>query len=156
VLDLLREMCKNPVTARAWRGTVSDIFSDNRFFNSPPSISAKWKPIVHALIASDKERFPELIRSYCLVLELRLAQITCRENIHCILSKHLYESRTGITKSSIKSSTSLLRYPCWREECISYTITCYTRKASGDTQGKCWRNCAQRGNLESAHVLYMC
>ncbi|KAL8286531.1 hypothetical protein RQP46_004548 [Phenoliferia psychrophenolica] len=60
VFDLLTEMAKNPATLKAWRTQVGDAFSDNRFFNAPPSSHAKWKPLVQALMASDKERLVEL------------------------------------------------------------------------------------------------
>ncbi|KAK4333987.1 Protein dopey [Rhodotorula toruloides] len=61
ILALLEEMTKNPQTLKAWRSLVSDAFSDNRFFNAPPSAHSRWKPLVQALMASDKERLPELI-----------------------------------------------------------------------------------------------
>ncbi|BGP07694.1 Protein dopey-1 [Rhodotorula toruloides] len=61
ILGLLEEMTKNPQTLKAWRSLVSDAFSDNRFFNAPPSAHSRWKSLVQALMASDKERLPELI-----------------------------------------------------------------------------------------------
>ncbi|GAA6000168.1 hypothetical protein JCM10207_007887 [Rhodosporidiobolus poonsookiae] len=60
VFALLREMSKNPQTVKAWRSVVSDAFADNRFFNASPAMSERWKPLVQALMASDKERLPEL------------------------------------------------------------------------------------------------
>lgn len=63
MFDLLTEMAQNPVTVKAWRAQVSDAFSDNRFFNAPPSSHAKWKPLIQALMASDKERLVELTGS---------------------------------------------------------------------------------------------
>ncbi|KAK4703671.1 hypothetical protein P7C70_g2546, partial [Phenoliferia sp. Uapishka_3] len=60
VFDLLTEMAKNPATLKSWKAPVSDAFSDNRFFNAPPSSHEKWKPLVQALMASDKERLVEL------------------------------------------------------------------------------------------------
>lgn len=53
-------MARNPQTTKAWRSQVSDAFADNRFFNAPPSIHPKWKPLIQALMASDKERLIEL------------------------------------------------------------------------------------------------
>ncbi|BGP31712.1 hypothetical protein JCM10296v2_003486 [Rhodotorula toruloides] len=61
ILGLLEEMTKNPQTLKAWRSLVSDAFSDNRFFNALPSAHSRWKPLVQALMASDKERLPDLI-----------------------------------------------------------------------------------------------
>ncbi|KAM0754971.1 hypothetical protein T439DRAFT_284317 [Meredithblackwellia eburnea MCA 4105] len=60
VFDLLTEMAKNPATLKAWKTQVSDVFSDNRFFNATPACHEKWKPLVQALMASDKERLVEL------------------------------------------------------------------------------------------------
>ncbi|KAI5481667.1 cellular morphogenesis-related protein [Pseudohyphozyma bogoriensis] len=60
VFELLTEMAKNPLTLKAWRTQVSDAFGDNRFFNAPPSSHARWKPLIQALMASDKERLVEL------------------------------------------------------------------------------------------------
>ncbi|GEM07562.1 cellular morphogenesis-related protein [Rhodotorula toruloides] len=61
ILALLEEMTKNPLARKAWRSLVSDAFADNRFFNASPSANSRWKPLVQALMASDKERLPELI-----------------------------------------------------------------------------------------------
>ncbi|BGP14202.1 hypothetical protein JCM10213v2_002145 [Rhodosporidiobolus nylandii] len=60
VFALLHEMAKNPQTLKAWRAVVLDAFSDNRFFNAPPSVHEQWKPLVRALATSDKERIGEL------------------------------------------------------------------------------------------------
>ncbi|GAA6052531.1 hypothetical protein JCM3770_003812, partial [Rhodotorula araucariae] len=59
IFALLHEMTKNPQTVKAWRSLVSDAFGDNRFFNAPPSANTSWKPLVQALMLSDKERFAE-------------------------------------------------------------------------------------------------
>lgn len=60
VFELLSEMVKNPQTIKAWRAQVGDAFADNRFFNAPPSVNERWKPLIQALMASDKERLVEL------------------------------------------------------------------------------------------------
>merc|ERR1719487_1836280 len=60
IFALLHEMTKNPQTLKAWRSLVSDAFSDNRFFNAPPSANVDWRPLVQALMQSDKERFADL------------------------------------------------------------------------------------------------
>ncbi|CEQ42798.1 SPOSA6832_04666 [Sporobolomyces salmonicolor] len=60
VFELLQEMAKNPQTVKAWRSTVADAFADNRFFNAPPSLNVQWKPLIQALMSSDKERLPDL------------------------------------------------------------------------------------------------
>lgn len=61
VLLLLGELTKVPAAFKAWRATVLEVFSDNRFFSGPPSTAAAWRPIVQALLASDKERFADMI-----------------------------------------------------------------------------------------------
>ncbi|GAA5963888.1 hypothetical protein JCM21900_003967 [Sporobolomyces salmonicolor] len=60
IFELLQEMAKNPQTVKAWRSTVADAFADNRFFNAPPSLNVQWKPLIQALMSSDKERLPDL------------------------------------------------------------------------------------------------
>ncbi|GAA5872796.1 hypothetical protein JCM8547_005705, partial [Rhodosporidiobolus lusitaniae] len=60
VFKLLHEMTKNPQALKAWRSVVVDAFSDNRFFNAPPSVHERWKPLINAVMASDKERLGEL------------------------------------------------------------------------------------------------
>ncbi|GAA5902657.1 hypothetical protein JCM8208_007031 [Rhodotorula glutinis] len=60
IFALLHEMTRNPQTLKAWRSLVGDAFSDNRFFNAPPSANVDWKPLVQALMQSDKERFADL------------------------------------------------------------------------------------------------
>lgn len=54
-------MAQQPANIKAWRTQVAEMFADNRFFNSPPSSHTKWKPLIQALMASDKERVVELI-----------------------------------------------------------------------------------------------
>lgn len=64
-------MTRNPQTLKAWRSLVGDAFSDNRFFNAPPSANVDWKPLVQALMQSDKERFADLSCASSLPLPLR-------------------------------------------------------------------------------------
>ncbi|KAF8588312.1 hypothetical protein K439DRAFT_1629769 [Ramaria rubella] len=61
ILETLRELAKIPPGAKAWRAPVSDAFSDNRFFNSTPEMSEKWRPIIRAFLDSDRQALPELI-----------------------------------------------------------------------------------------------
>jgi len=61
IFELLHAMVKTAQAAKAWRSTVSDAFADNRFFNAAPASNAQWKPLVSALMTSDKERLPDLI-----------------------------------------------------------------------------------------------
>lgn len=66
VFELLIEMVKNPASLKAWRTPVQDAFSDNRFFNALPAAHEKWKPLIQALMSSDKERLVELTGSFSL------------------------------------------------------------------------------------------
>lgn len=60
-VTLLEEMAKIPAAAKAWRPPLADAFNDNRFFRITPAESEPWKPLVCALMDSDKERFTDLI-----------------------------------------------------------------------------------------------
>lgn len=53
-------MARYPTNLKAWKTQVGEIFADNRFFNSSPSSHPNWKPLIQALMTSDKERFVEL------------------------------------------------------------------------------------------------
>lgn len=61
MLNLLREMTKIPVAVKSWRLLVGDAYNDNRFFKMRPEESAQWKPLVCALMDSDKERLGDLL-----------------------------------------------------------------------------------------------
>lgn len=60
-VTLLQEMAKIPAAAKAWRMPLAEAFNDNRFFKITPPESEPWKPLVCALMDSDRERFTELI-----------------------------------------------------------------------------------------------
>lgn len=61
VLATLTEVVKLPGTIKSWRTAVADVFQDARFFTMPPWSAERWRPIVLALMTSDKERLLELI-----------------------------------------------------------------------------------------------
>ena len=69
-------MVKNPATVKAWRAQIGDTFLDNRFFNAPPSSHTSWKPLIQALMASDKERLVELTGQSFSTCEKRLELIS--------------------------------------------------------------------------------
>lgn len=58
---LLVELTRSPAALKSWRGQVADAFADHRFFAGPPSMSRRWRPIILAFMAADKERFLDLI-----------------------------------------------------------------------------------------------
>jgi hypothetical protein len=60
-VDLLIAVTRAPGSIKAWRSPALDMFYDHRFFASPPQAARKWKPVIHALVTSDKERFVDLI-----------------------------------------------------------------------------------------------
>lgn len=61
VLAILTEMVKNPMATKAWRTPISDTFNDNRFFNCSLASGQQWRPLVRALMDSDKAVVVELI-----------------------------------------------------------------------------------------------
>lgn len=61
ILGILHEMTKIPAAVKSWRLPVADAFNDNRFFKMAPDESAQWKPLVCALMDSDRERITELL-----------------------------------------------------------------------------------------------
>lgn len=54
-------MTKIPAAVKSWRLPVGEAFNDNRFFQMPADESALWKPLVCALMDSDKERIGDLL-----------------------------------------------------------------------------------------------
>ena len=60
-LDIIKELSRIPAAARAWRPTVVDVFNDARFFNCSPEAAQKWRPLVRALVDTDKTVFPDLL-----------------------------------------------------------------------------------------------
>ena len=61
ILAVLSELTRVPAALKSWRTHVLEVFSDNRFFYGSPRISNQWRDIIQALVASDKERFADLI-----------------------------------------------------------------------------------------------
>ncbi|KAF8337070.1 Dopey, N-terminal-domain-containing protein [Cantharellus anzutake] len=61
ILDLLSEMVKIPGSSKAWKPVILDSFNDARFFNSRPAVGQKWKPLIMALVDSDKQSLSDLI-----------------------------------------------------------------------------------------------
>ena len=61
ILDLLTEMVRIPGSSKAWKPVILDSFNDTRFFNSKASVGQKWKPIIKALVDSDKQNLSDLI-----------------------------------------------------------------------------------------------
>jgi hypothetical protein len=96
ILHLLAELTKVPAAFKAWRSQVLEAFSDNRFFYGPPSNAGEWRPIVQALVASDKERFPDLI-----------AKISAASSANIFVNREL---------ESLSKAISIRR--------LSYTIFC--------------------------------
>ncbi|GJJ13160.1 hypothetical protein Clacol_007411 [Clathrus columnatus] len=70
VFELLSELSHIPMAAKAWKGPISDVFNDNRFFNFPPEMGMKWAPLTNAFIDSDKLSIPEMLSMSFLFLNL--------------------------------------------------------------------------------------
>ena len=62
-MALLEEMSKLSITLKAWRSPVSDALNDSRFFSSSSATGKKWRPIVRALVVTDKSAFTEILGS---------------------------------------------------------------------------------------------
>jgi hypothetical protein len=60
-LDLLLELIRVPGSVKSWKRDVYDTFNENTFFSLSPEQGSKWKVILGALIANDKERIVEYI-----------------------------------------------------------------------------------------------
>jgi hypothetical protein len=58
---MIKELSKIQATARAWRAPVQEAFNDSRFFNCSPAIAMKWRPIITALMDTDKTVFSDLL-----------------------------------------------------------------------------------------------
>lgn len=63
VMALLEEMSKLGIALKAWRGPVSDALNDSRFFSSSSITGRTWRPIVRALVVTDKSAFTEILGS---------------------------------------------------------------------------------------------
>lgn len=61
ILSLLQELTKIPAAVKSWRPPVGDAFNDNRFFRMSPKEAEQWRPLVCALMDSDKERLSDLL-----------------------------------------------------------------------------------------------
>jgi len=60
-MALLEDMSKLSIALKAWRSPVSDALNDNRFFSSSSMAGRKWRPIVRALVGTDKSAFTEIL-----------------------------------------------------------------------------------------------
>lgn len=61
IVEILQELTRVPAALKAWRGVVSDTLNDTRVFNSTPAAGVSWKPVVAALVDTDKSAFSELL-----------------------------------------------------------------------------------------------
>lgn len=66
-MALLEEMGKLSIALKAWRSPVSDALNDSRFFGSSSIAGRRWRPIVRALVATDKSAFTEILGSSILI-----------------------------------------------------------------------------------------
>lgn len=90
VMALLEEMSKLSIALKAWRSPVSDALNDNRFFSSSSATGIKWRPIVRALVATDKSAFTEILGNPIFVFNRTMWMVTInyRENSDCPLHQH--------------------------------------------------------------------
>ena len=60
-IRMLQQMSQHSAVTKAWKGVVTDALADHRFFQASPSTEPSWRPLVHALTLTDRERMPELV-----------------------------------------------------------------------------------------------
>ncbi|EOR01446.1 Protein dopey-1 [Wallemia ichthyophaga EXF-994] len=58
-VDVLVGLTRLPHCSKSWKGLVSDVFYDNRFFNA--SKTHQWKYLVNALMSAEKDKFKDLV-----------------------------------------------------------------------------------------------
>ena len=89
-MALLEEMGRLSIALKAWRGPVSDALNDSRFFSSSPATGKKWRPIVRALVATDKSALTEILGSPVFVFSrtMRVIAIYYRKNNHRSIHQH--------------------------------------------------------------------
>ncbi|EMD42316.1 hypothetical protein CERSUDRAFT_102665 [Gelatoporia subvermispora B] len=61
VLAILQELTRISNGVKAWKGPITEVFYDNRCFNSTPQAGGKWRPMVKSLFDTDKAALPELL-----------------------------------------------------------------------------------------------
>ena len=64
-MALLEEMSKLNIALKVWRSPVADALHDSRFFSSSSTAGRKWRPIVRALVGTDKSAFMEILGFSC-------------------------------------------------------------------------------------------
>ncbi|WFC98039.1 hypothetical protein MYAM1_000760 [Malassezia yamatoensis] len=61
VLDMLSVLCNVPGTVKTWRGIVTDVFMDSRFFLLPPTVGKQWTTMAAALYGKERDRLVDII-----------------------------------------------------------------------------------------------
>ena len=90
VMALLEEMSKLNIALKAWRSPVSDALNDGRFFSSSSATGRRWRPIVRALVVTDKTAFTEILGTPVFVFSptMGMTAIHYRKNSNCSIHKH--------------------------------------------------------------------
>ena len=88
---LLEEMSKLNIALKAWRGPISDALNDSRFFSSSSIAGRKWRPIVRALVGTDKSAFTEILGLPIIAFNrtMSMTAIRYRKNHNRTVHKHL-------------------------------------------------------------------
>ena len=94
ILQMILEMSRIPAALKAWRSVVSDILSDNRFFNSPLEAGRGFRSIARALVDTDKTAFTELLGVVSPIVFHSPADNGYRQSNDCSL--HQYFHKPGI------------------------------------------------------------
>ena len=90
VMTLLEEMTKLNIALKAWRSPVSDALNDGRFFSSSSAAGKRWRPIVRALVGTDKSAFMEILgfRFFIFDRNMTITTISYRKDHDGTVYKH--------------------------------------------------------------------
>lgn len=94
-MDILAELTKIPAAAKYWKPIVSEALNDNRFFNTSPEASVKWKPLIKALVETDKQTVTDLLGALEQLYGVATTyeQTLCSENDGGSVNQYIYEPR---------------------------------------------------------------
>jgi len=78
---ILREMTRISIALKSWRGVISDIVNDSRFFISPVEAGTDFRSIIEAWVDADKSVFPDFLGEYCVLpsstsIKLQIGKVT--------------------------------------------------------------------------------
>lgn len=143
ILRVFLEISKISSTVKAWRLQVGDAFNEARFFQHRWQEAQLWKPLICALMDSDKEWFKELLGESKVphwppcVLAGSCTKARYSSNERCSINEHIHKPRAGNGVSITESAKTVIRPPGGRTESLSHEAAEYSREASRHSAHKC-------------------